>query len=67
LDNFAKHMLADNGANPKVVPSWPGNDYDSIFVFKIQHSNGRQSIAFSIDHENLNGLSAEYPKIPHSY
>jgi hypothetical protein len=63
LDNFAKNMLADNGANAAEVPPWPGSDYDTIFLFKLRRSAGHSTIEFSIDHENLNGLSAKYPKI----
>lgn len=63
LDDFAKNMLADNGANAATVPPWPENDYDTIFLFKIRRSGAHSSIEFSIDRENLNGLSVKYPKI----
>jgi hypothetical protein len=63
LDDFAKNMVKDNGENPAQVPQWPGNDYDTIFLFKITRSLGRASLSFSIDHEGLNGLSELYPKV----
>jgi hypothetical protein len=63
LDQFAKNMLADNGGNASEVPPWPGKDFDTIFVFKLRHSGSRPPLEFSIDHENLNGQSAAYPKI----
>lgn len=61
LDAFAKHLVQDNGGDPSVIPAWPGDDYDSIFVFQLRTENGRQSITFTLDHEGLNGLSDECP------
>ena len=63
LDQFAKNMIKDNGADQKAVPDWPGNDYDTIFVFKFTTVNGHTQFSWTIDHENLNRLSEAYPKI----
>jgi hypothetical protein len=43
------------------VPAWPGNEYDMIFVFKIAATNGVKSFSFTVEHEGLNGLSADCP------
>ena len=61
LDKFVKHLVKADGGNPDQVPLWPDNDYDSIFLIKITHSNGHESAAFSIDHEGLNNLSDKCP------
>lgn len=61
LDQLAKNMVKDNGGDPKQVPNWPENDYDTIFLVKITHSEKGNSVAFMIDHENLNGLSNDCP------
>lgn len=61
LDDFAKNMLKDNGDNPEKVPYWKGNDYDTIFVFKITREGGRKIFSFTIDHEGLDGLSDACP------
>ncbi|MGH7977435.1 MAG: hypothetical protein ACREDS_04075 [Limisphaerales bacterium] len=61
LDELAKNLLKDNGGNPAQVPRWPENDYDTIFIFKITRDAGRESLAFTIDHEGLNGLSDKCP------
>jgi hypothetical protein len=61
LDEFVKNLLKDNGGNPAQVPGWPGDDYDTIFLVKITHSENSSSVAFTIDHENLNGLSDDCP------
>jgi hypothetical protein len=65
LDGFARNMVKDNGGDSKQVPGWPGNDYDTIFVFKIRRAGEHSSLDFSIDHEQLNGLSSSYPKVAH--
>jgi hypothetical protein len=61
LDQFAKNLVKDNGGNPAQVPAWPGDDYDTIFLIKIRHANNGNSVTFTIDHENLNGLSDDCP------
>lgn len=61
LDDFAKNMVKDNGGDPAQVPSWPGKDYDTIFVIKITRSGDHTSVAFTIDHEGLNNLSDHCP------
>jgi hypothetical protein len=61
LDNFAKEMVQLHGGASNQVPSWPGKDYDTIFLMKITRNAGQKSIAFSIDHENLDNLSDACP------
>jgi hypothetical protein len=65
LDEFVKDLLKTNGENPAQVPAWPGTDYDTIFVVRITHSPGGQSVTFAIDHEGLTNLSDAYPKVAH--
>lgn len=61
LDKFAQMMVKSYGGDPAQVPSWPGDDYDTIFVFKITHQNGHDTLAFSVDHEGLNNLGDSCP------
>ena len=61
LDKFVKHLVKADGGNSDQVPIWPEKDYDSIFLIKITHSDGHESVAFSIDHEGLNNLSDDCP------
>jgi hypothetical protein len=64
LDQFAKNLVKHGGGDVSQVPDWPGNDYDTIFVFKITYAlDGRSSITFTIDHEGLNQVSDKYPQI----
>jgi hypothetical protein len=62
LDLFARDMLNQHGGELVKVPPWPENDYDTIFVIKISRSEGRETVAFTIDHEGLDGLSDAYPE-----
>jgi hypothetical protein len=61
LDRFAKLLVGLYEGDAGQVPFWSENDYDTIFVFKIRHQNGRDTLAFSIDHEALNNLSNSCP------
>jgi len=61
LDIFTKDMVKKHGGDPGKVPLWPGDDYDTIFVLKITRDHERQTVAFTIDHENLNNLSDDCP------
>ncbi len=63
LDEFVKQLVKTNGGDPAQVPSWPGNDYDTIFLVKITQAGGHKSVAFTIDHEGLNNLSDAYPVV----
>jgi len=61
LADFAKALVKHHGGDPAQVPTWPDEDYDTIFVFKITKDAGRGSLAFTIDHEGLNNLSDTCP------
>lgn len=62
LDNFAQNMVRDGGGDVSQVPPWPGTNYDSIFVFKINYAGEKPTLTFSVDHENLTNLSTNYPR-----
>jgi hypothetical protein len=65
LDVFAKNMVKAYGGDPSMVPSWPENDFDTIFVIRLTHTGASTSETFSIDHEGLNQtLSDNYPSPP---
>ena len=61
LDIFVKDLVKAHGGDPAQVPSWPGNDFDTIFLVKITHFGDRETVAFTIDHEGLNDLSDACP------
>lgn len=50
------------GGNPSEVPSWPGADYDSLYVVKIRRVPGEAPTAtFTHEHEGLDGQSTTMP------
>jgi len=61
LDRFARLMVALCGGDPAQVPFWSESDYDTIFVLRIRHQDGRDTVAFSTDHEALNNVSDSCP------
>jgi hypothetical protein len=61
LDMFAKDVVKNNGGDATRVPGWPDSDFDSIFVIRITRDGSRQSVTFTVDHENLNDLSDVCP------
>jgi hypothetical protein len=55
LHSFAQQLLRSYGDDPSAAPSWPSDDYDTIYVFHLTRSNGKQHLDFRIEHEGLNG------------
>lgn len=55
LNDFAVRMLKTYGGDPSLVPDWPNDDYDRIYVFKIALDHGKRKLTFKVDHEGLNG------------
>jgi hypothetical protein len=60
-DVAVKNLVKQFGGDAATVPAWAGNDYDSLFVIKIERKNGRAEITFTHDHEGLDNLSTAMP------
>ncbi|MGH9583728.1 MAG: hypothetical protein ACRD4O_12395 [Bryobacteraceae bacterium] len=54
LNDFGRQFLLSYHDDPKVVPDWKGDDYDTIYVFKLTRSNGKTHLAFKLEQEGLN-------------
>jgi hypothetical protein len=62
LDTIVRDLVKDYRGNPAVVPPWPENDYDSIFVLQLLRKGSQRSVSFRHEHEGLTGhLSAICP------
>src|SRR5579862_466989 len=62
LNQFAKRMLKAYGQDPSVVPDWPNEEYDRIYIFRIKEVNGKKELTFSVDQQGLNNsLSDKCP------
>jgi len=62
LDDLVKNMLGSFGADPAIVPKWPGGDFDSIYVVRIRTQDGKRTASFTHDYEGLNGESSRSPE-----
>jgi hypothetical protein len=62
LNEFAKKLLKAYGKDPSIVPDWPNNDYDRIYVFAIKDIDGRKELTFHIEQQQLtDSLSDQCP------
>ena len=66
IERLVRRIVAAHGGNPADVPAWPGGDFDSVYVVRIDWSADRPRATFSHDHEGLDGRSADCPcaKLP---
>jgi hypothetical protein len=62
LNQFAKRLLKAYGKDPSIVPDWPNDEYDRIYVFRIDDVNGKKDLTFRVDQQGLNdSLSDKCP------
>jgi len=62
LAKLVKQLVAAGGADPSLVPEWPPDDFDSIYVVTLQRSQGRLIASFTLDHEGLDGQPTACPR-----
>ena len=53
LVELASNIVKHNGGDPNVVPDWPSDDYDSIYVLTLANNNGQPTVSFAHDSEEL--------------
>jgi hypothetical protein len=57
-----QQIMTENGGNPVSVPDWRDDDFDSLYVVKITHTDGRPAAAtLELRQEGLNGQPTECP------
>jgi hypothetical protein len=61
---LARIMLYDHGGDPALVPAWPPNDFDSIYVIGITRDGAATTATFAHRQEGLNGLPTTCPGQP---
>jgi hypothetical protein len=62
LNQFAKRLLQAYGKDPSIVPDWPNEEYDRIYVFRIKDVDGKKDLTFSVEAQGLTGsLSDKCP------
>ena len=62
LVRLVRQLLKDNNGDKNVAPKWPHDDFDGIFVVKIERNNGQKMASFERLSQNLNGLSEACPQ-----
>jgi hypothetical protein len=62
LNEFAKRLLKAYGEDPSKVPDWPNEDYDRIYVFRINRVGQKKELTFSVEQQGLtDSLSDDCP------
>ena len=63
IEEIANQIVKRTGSTQK-IPSWHGDDFDTIFVFKINTSNPAKPtlISFETQQQGLNGQSTNCPQ-----
>ena len=62
LNQFAKRLLKAYRKDPSVVPDWPNDEYDRIYVFRIKDVGGKKDLTFSVEEQGLtDSLSDKCP------
>jgi hypothetical protein len=60
LDKLVRAIVKARGGDPGLVPKWPGDDFDSIFVVTIGPDG--TPVRFRHEQEGITGLSDACPK-----
>lgn len=56
-----RQMLSAHGGNPADVPNWKSDDFDSIYIVRLNWQNGVARATFKHDREGLDGRSTDCP------
>jgi hypothetical protein len=55
VEDLAKNLVKASGGDDSVVPKWKSDDFDSIYLVRIQRDGSNTSVSFSTDAEHLDG------------
>ncbi|HEY1610454.1 MAG TPA: histidine phosphatase family protein [Paraburkholderia sp.] len=61
IEQLVRKIVAAHGGNAANVPTWPDNDFDSIYVVRIDWSADKPHATFSHEQEGLDGRSTDCP------
>jgi len=61
IEQLVRKIVATHGGNAADVPAWPGDDFDSIYVVRVDWSADRPRATFSHDREGLDGRPTDCP------
>src|SRR5271163_1817870 len=62
LNQFAKRLLKAYGKDPSLVPDWPNDEYDRIYIFQIKGTGKKKDLTFRVEQQGLtDSLSDKCP------
>jgi hypothetical protein len=61
IEKLVRQMVSAHGGNAADVPKWPSDDFDSIYIVKLDWQGGSPRATFQHSQEGLNGRSADCP------
>ena len=62
LNQFAKRLLKAYGKDPSVVPDWPNDEYDRIYIFQLKGAGKKKDLTFRVEQQGLtDSLSDKCP------
>ncbi|TAM06660.1 MAG: histidine phosphatase family protein [Paraburkholderia sp.] len=61
VEELARQIVGAHGGAASDVPSWKSNDFDSIYVVRIDWSGGTPRAHFSHEHEDLDDRADDCP------
>ena len=61
IETVANDLLASHGADQKAVPTWHSDDFDSIYVVRMNWVGDVATATFEHKHEGLDGLPRTCP------
>lgn len=61
IEKLVRQIVSAHGGNAADVPKWHSDDFDSIYIVKLDWRGGTPHASFQHDHQGLNGRSNECP------
>jgi hypothetical protein len=61
IEKLVRQMVSAHGGNAADVPKWRSDDFDSIYVVKLDWRGGSPHAIFVHDRQGLDGRSADCP------
>ena len=62
LNQFAKRLLKAYGKDPSLVPDWPNDEYDRIYIFQLKGAGKKKDLTFRVEQQGLtDSLSDKCP------
>lgn len=61
IENLVREIVSAHGGVARDVPQWPSADFDSIYVVRIDWTNGTPRATFSHEQEGLDGRPDDCP------